>query len=205
MKAWIIAAASLLCSSQLALAEPEVTDHSGAYLGAGLGTANIYSNTCATDSGFFSSCSTEPSRGPKDTAHFSLVGGYDFNRHFGIEGGFSQLGTYRVLDYGGSTVGEFKASAYTLAFKAVNTFSKGLSVFGKFGFASVNTKYSAGPGWTLVGGASQKSTGLTRGVIGQYNINSSVGVRMSLEIIDYTDAEFENILGGVAMMVVFKL
>ena len=57
----------------------------------------------------------------------------------------------------------------------------------------------------MIGGAGQRSTGLVGSVIGQYNINKSVGFRMSLEIINYTDAEFENILGGVAMMVVYRL
>jgi hypothetical protein len=199
----MIAALSLISVSRIALADSMPDDNSGAYVGIGLASTKIYSSSCG-NGGYFSSCSNEPSSGPKDDTHVGLIGGYDFNKHFGIEGGLSQLGTYRVRDYSGSTVGDFKASAYTLALKAGNTFSNGLAVFGKFGIASVKTDYNVGPGWVLTGDASQRSTGFVRGVIGQYNINRNVGFRISLEIIDYADAEFDNIVGGVTMTAVFK-
>jgi len=194
----LIAAASLLCLSQAALAG----DASGAYLGAGFST-NRMTSSCA-DSYFSSSCN-DPSNGPKDSGHLRLVGGYNFDKHFGIEGGYSDLGTYRVKNSAGAPVGEFKATAITLALRGGNTFSNGFSIFGKLGIASVRTEYKVLPSWTLAGSANQRSTGVVGGVAGQYDINETVGFRVSLEAIQFTDSEFENLTGGIGLMAVFKL
>jgi hypothetical protein len=192
-----ILALFLFCLSQSAQA-----DNSGVYLGAGLASAGI-SSSCVNGS-YLISCNNS-SNGSKDSTHLRLIAGYDFSKHFGIEAGWSELGTYRVLNATGLTVGEFNVSAVTLAFKGGNTFSSGFSIFGKIGLASVQTKYTTQPSWTLAGSANQKSSGFLGGVIGQYNINDTVGFRVSMEMIDYTDAEFSNVVGGGALMVVFKL
>ena len=196
-RSFLIAATSLLCLSQSALA-----DDAGGYLGAGFST-NTMTSSCAD--GYFTSNCNDPASGPKDSGHLRLVGGYNFDRHFGIEAGYSNLGTYRVKDNTGVPVGEFRATAFTFALRGGNTFSNGFSIFGKLGIASVKTKYKAQPSWTLTGGASQRSSGVVGGVAGQYNINETVGFRVSLEVIQFTDAEFENATGGVGLMAVFKL
>lgn len=192
-----IAATSLICLSQPALAVD-----SGAYLGAGFST-NSMTSSCAD--GYFSGSCNDPSTGSKDSSHLRLVGGYNFDKHFGIEAGFSDLGTYRVKDNAGVPVGEFKATAFTLALRGGNTFSNGFSIFGKLGMASVRTEYKVQPSWTLAGSANQRSSGVVGGVAGQYDINETVGFRVSLEVIQFTDAEFENATGGVGLMAVFKL
>ncbi|MFH0934393.1 MAG: outer membrane beta-barrel protein [Pseudomonadota bacterium] len=191
-----IATISLLSLSQTALA-----DDSGAYLGVGF-SSNSLSSSCAD--GYFSSCNN-PSTGPKDDGHVRLVGGYNFDRHFGFEVGFSDLGTYRVGDNSNATVGEFKASAITLALRGGNTFSNGFSIFGKLGLASVRTQYKVLPAWTLVGSTDQRSSGFVGGVAGQYDVNKVVGIRVSLEAIKFTDSEFSNVAGGIGLMAVFKL
>lgn len=192
-----IAALSLLCLSLPALAE----DEGQAYLGVGF-SSNSMSSICAD--GYFSSCNN-PSSGPKDSGHIRLVGGYNFDKHFGIEAGLSDLGTYRVRNNSNVVVGEFKASALTLALRGGNTFSSGFSVFGKLGLASVRTQYTVQPTWTLVGGTDQRSSGLVGGVAGQYDVNKIVGIRVSLEVIRFIDAEFDNVAGGVGLMAVFKM
>jgi hypothetical protein len=194
---FLIAATFLLCLSQSAQAE-----NSGIYVGAGAASASI-SSGCANNT--FSRCMNSSSDSKNKSAQLRLIGGYDFDKHFGIEAGWSELGTHRVQNFSGLNVGEFKASAVTLALKGGNTFSNGFSIFGKLGLASVQTKYTNVPSWKLVGSANQQSTGLVSGLIGQYNINDTVGFRVSMEMIEYTDAEFSGIATGVAMMAVFKL
>lgn len=193
------AALFLLCFSLPAMAEGEGAGQ--AYLGVGF-SSNSMASSCAD--GYFSSCNS-PSNGPKDTGHVRIVGGYNFDKHFGIEAGLSDLGTYRVRNNSNVVVGEFKASAITLALRGGNTFSSGFSVFGKLGLASVRTQYTVQPAWTLVGDTDQRSSGLVGGVAGQYDVNSVVGIRVSLEVIHFIDSEFDNIAGGVGLMAVFKM
>jgi hypothetical protein len=186
----------LICFSQSAQAADSVS-----YLGVGLASSSI-STACAD--GLFSSCNT-PSSNPKGGGQIRVVGGYNFNRHFGIEAGYSDLGTYRVHNYSNSNVGEFKASAITLAVRGGNTFSNGFSIFGKFGLASVNSHYTTQPSWTLAGTTDQRSSGFVVGVAGQYDLNDTIGFRASMEVIKYTDSEFNVISSGPILMVVFKL
>jgi hypothetical protein len=193
----LIATVSLSCLPLSALA-----DDGGAYLGAGF-SSNSMTSSCAD--GYFSGSCNDPATGPKDSVHLRMVGGYDFDKHFGIEAGYSDLGTYRVKDHSGVPVGEFKATAFTLALRGGNTFSSGFSIFGKLGMTSVKTEYRNLPSWTLSGGQTQRSSGVVGGVAGQYNINASVGFRVFLEAIQFTDAEFENAVGGIGLMAVFKL
>lgn len=192
-----IAALSLLCLSLPALAD----DEGHAYLGVGFSTNSL---TSSCSDGYFSTCNN-PSSGPKDSGHVRLVGGYNFDKHFGVELGLSDLGTYRVRNNSNVTVGEFKATAVTLAMRGGNTFSNGFSIFGKLGLASVRTQYKVLPAWTLVGSTDQRSSGFVGGVAGQYDVNKIVGIRVSLEMIKFTDEEFENVAGGVGLMAVFKL
>lgn len=191
-----ISIVSLLC-----LTRPALADDSVAYLGVGF-SSNSLTSSCAD--GYFSSCNN-PSSGPKDSGHIRLVGGYNFDKHFGFEVGLSDLGTYRVRDNSNVTVGEFKASAVTLALRGGNTFANGFSIFGKLGLASVRTQYTVQPAWTLVGSTDQRSSGFVGGVAGQYDVNRIVGIRVSLEAIKFTDSEFSNVAGGVGLMAVFKL
>jgi opacity protein-like surface antigen len=193
MKRSIFIAACLACLSHSALAED-----SGIYLGAGFANGKLTACTNTT-----SSCDTF-SRNSEDNGHLRLIGGYDFSKYFGIEAGLSGLGSYKVQDSFGSTVGTVKASAVTLAAKGGYTFPHGFSVFGKLGLASVNTKYTADPGWTLVGNADQNSTGLVMGLGGQYNINDMIGFRLFTEIVTYKDDGYTSAVGGTTLMAVFK-
>ena len=193
MKRSVLIAACLICLSQPALAED-----SGFYLGAGFANGKLSACTNTT-----SSCDTFK-RNSEDSGHLRLIGGYDFNKYFGIEAGLSGLGTYEVQDTAGFNAGKVKASAVTLAAKGGYVFPKGFSVFGKLGLASVNTKYTANPGWTLAGSADQNSTGLVMGLGGQYNINDMVGFRLFTEIVAYDDDGYAGAVSGTTLMAVFK-
>lgn len=194
---FLYAAMILACVSQ-----PVLADDSGAYLGGGLAATSVLSSFCSY--GGYTSCN-QPSNGPTSGTPFGVIAGYDFNRHFGVEAGETQLGTFSVKNIAGTTVGNFKASATTFGFKAGGFVSDNLSIFGKFGLASVNTKYVNKAAWVLNGEANQRTTGKLIGVAGQYDVNDIVGFRMSLDMIQYSDAEFENSIESVSMMAVFRL
>jgi OOP family OmpA-OmpF porin len=192
MKRFVFIAACLVCLSQSALAED-----SGIYMGAGFANGKLTACTNTT-----SSCDTF-SRNAEESGHLRLIGGYDFNKYFGIEAGLSGLGSYKVQDSAGVNVGTVKASAVTLAAKGGYVFPKGFSVFGKLGLASVNTKYTADPG-PLIINTNQNSTGLVVGLGGQYNINDMVGFRLFTEIVTYKDDGYTGAVGGTTLMAVFK-
>jgi hypothetical protein len=193
MKRSVLITACLICLSQSALA-----DDSGIYLGAGFANGKLSACTNTT-----SSCDTFK-RNSEDSGHLRLIGGYDFNRYFGIEAGLSGLGSYKVQDTTGVNAGTVKAAAFTLAAKGSYVFPQGFSVFGKLGLASVNTKYTADPGWILAGNANQNSTGLVMALGGQYNINDMIGFRLFTEIVTYKDDFYTGAAGGTTLMAVFK-
>jgi OOP family OmpA-OmpF porin len=188
----------LIATCLISLSLPALADDSGFYMGAGFANGKLSACTNTT-----SSCDTFK-RNSEDSGHLRLIGGYDFNKYFGIEAGLSGLGTYEVQDTSGFNAGKVKASAVTLAAKGGYVFPKGFSVFGKLGLASVNTKYTANPGWTLAGSADQNSTGLVIGLGGQYNINDMAGFRLFTEIVTYKDDGYTGAVGGTTLMAVFK-
>lgn len=192
MKRSVFIAACLTCLSQ-----PVFAEDSGIYLGAGFANGKLSACTNTT-----SSCDTF-SRNSDDSGHLRLIGGYDFNKNFGIEAGLSGLGTYKVQDAAGVNVGKVKTSAVTLAAKGAYVFPKGFSVFGKLGLASVNTEYTANPG-PLTINKDQNSTGLVMGLGGQYNINDMIGFRLFTEIVTFKDDGYTGAVGGTTLMAVFK-
>jgi OOP family OmpA-OmpF porin len=188
----------LIATCLISLSLPALADDSGFYMGAGFANGKLTACTNTT-----SSCDTFK-RNSEDSGHLRLIGGYDFNKYFGIEAGLSGLGTYEVQDTSGINAGKVKASAVTLAAKGGYVFPKGFSVFGKLGLASVKTKYTANPGWALAGSADQNSTGLVMGLGGQYNINDMVGFRLFTEIVTFKDNGYTGAVGGTTLMAVFK-
>jgi OOP family OmpA-OmpF porin len=122
----LIAVAALICISKSAMAED-----SGFYLGAGVASGKLSAcdNTTSTCNNFTASS--------QDHTHLRLIGGYDFNKYFGIEAGVSGLGTYKVQNTNGSIIASAKSSAVTLAAKGGYVFPHGFSIFGKLGLASV--------------------------------------------------------------------
>ena len=194
MKSVLIAAAmSLFFISSSATAAD-----SGIYLGAGFASGKL--SACDNTT---SSCNTFTANA-QDSGHLRLIGGYDFNKYFGIEAGLAEMGTYKVQNTALVTVGTVKASALTLAAKGGYAFQSGFSVFGKLGLASVRTKYTADPGWTFTGNPDQNSTGVVFGFGGQYNFNRTLGIRLNEEIIVLKDDNYTGVVGGVNLLAILK-
>jgi OOP family OmpA-OmpF porin len=163
----LVAAAAVI--SPLAAAQD-----SGWYIGASVGQST-----------FKDSCSGLPggvSCDDSDTA-FGVFGGYQFNKYFGGELGYTDLGKTQASGLGASA--DIKAKAFELL--AVGTFpiTEQFSIYGKLGFFRWDVDASAsGPG----GGVSQSESGtdLTYALGVQYNFTKKFGVRAQYQ--QYKDA-----------------
>ena len=104
-----------------------------------------------------------------DTA-FRIFGGYNFNKHFGAELGYADLGKATFSAAGLS--GDAKATAWDLM--AVGTLPIGdkFGVYGKLGWYRADTKSSG-----IAGGSSDTNSDFTMAVGGQFNFNKNLGIR----------------------------
>jgi hypothetical protein len=200
MKKWfLLVAAPLVFLAQCALA-----DEAGFYLGGGPAAVSMTSASC-TFGGVFAPCNAV-ANAPSGGTTLRAVTGYEFNKHFAIELGYSQLGKFLVKNGAGTQMGDIKISATTFGFKGGGTFQSGFGVFGEIGIAAVETQYSVRqPSWVLNGTPKQRNNGQYIGVGFQYNVSEHIGFRASINEIGYSDAEFSNSIRTIQTMAVFKL
>lgn len=188
MKKLVIAALFCFCNAAVAA-------ESGAYIGGGLSDDHMTAcdKTAAT-------CNTFTYySGP----NLRLLGGYAFGRHFAIEAGYSDFGSYSVQTSTGSVPGKVKISAVHVAAKGAITFGQGWSIFGIAGLSSAQMKYSANPGWVLVGSANQSSGGVILGLGGQYDFDN-VAIRLWTTGTTYSDSAYTGIVGGTTLAAIYK-
>lgn len=189
---------SVLFSSLSVPASAEENASRG-YIGLGPITTSLTSS-CA--SGYWGGC-PDPAQGSQSST-YQIIGGYDFDSHFGFEVGYLRLGTYRVANSTNTFLGSFGATAATVTLRAGKTYSNGFAIHGKFGLTQVRTHYTPQPAWKLAGGTNQSSSGFTGGVNAEYFINKTVGFRVSLELLKHSDSEFSNIYGIVGLSTIFN-
>jgi OOP family OmpA-OmpF porin len=137
-KNWLVAVlgSAALAMSAGALAQKQQAG-TGFYIGGEIGNADF---------------------GSDDDTSLKILGGYQINRHFAAEVGYSQL-----FDKGGAEV-----TAFELVGVGMYPLGNQFSIFGKLGIASVNVD-------TVVG--SNDNTELTFGVGVQYDLNPKFGFR----------------------------
>jgi len=125
-----------------------------------------------------------------DTA-FRAFGGYNFNKHFGVELGYADLGKLTVSALGIS--GDIKATAWDLL--AVGTLPIGdkFGVYGKLGMYRADTKESG-----AIGGSSDSNTDITYAIGGQYNFNKNLGIRAEWQQYKKVGSDSDN--GDVEVM-----
>jgi opacity protein-like surface antigen len=169
---------------------------SGAYMGLGVATGSL--NACPNGN-----C-VEFTETAKESGHLRLIGGYDFNRFIGVEGGYSDFGSYNVKNTAQQVIGTVKGNSFSLAARGGYKFSFGLSLFAKLGLASVNTKYSAAPGWVLTGELNRHSTGLLFGLGAQYDFNDHLGIRLSSEATGFDDGAYNGAFGGANLVGILR-
>ena len=143
-----------------AAAQMKMPDLSSAYIGGSLGQSKM-----KLDCTGLSSCDD------KDTA-FRIFGGYQVNRTFSAELGYTDLGKAKFRATG--VDGKFEASAFDLSAIGAWPLANQFSIFGRLGAYYGTIKVSG----TGVIGSDKSKAGLTFGLGGQYDFNRNLGLRL---------------------------
>jgi len=155
-------AASGLVVSSAAMAQAKPAD-TGWYAGVSVGQSSS-SDACNGVSGPGVSCDD------KDTA-FKIFGGYQINRNFGAELGYTDLG--KVEAKGGGVTASVEAKAFELVGVGRFPINNQFSIYGKLGLYRADSKGRSNVGVS----ADETNTDLTYGVGVQYNFTGNLGVR----------------------------
>ena len=154
---------AVLGVSAAALALPAAAQNmSAVYIGGGLGQSK-FKGACDGVSGTGVTCDD------KDTS-FKIFGGYQLNRNFAAELGYTDLGKAKVTDPFGST--ELSATAWELSAVGMFPVMEALSIYGRLGGYWGEGKLS-GSGAS----GSKTTTNLTYGLGVQYDFMKNFGVR----------------------------
>jgi OmpA-OmpF porin, OOP family len=153
-------------------ATPAWSQDAGFYLGASIGQSKA-KDTCDDSAGF--SCDD------KDTA-WKIFAGYQFNRHFAVEAGYTDLGEVTVSAASGtsSVRGTIELSAFELM--AVGSFpvADRFSLYGKLGLYRAETEQrlqvTLGT-LTVSDNKTEKNADLTFGFGARFDITRNLGVR----------------------------
>jgi OOP family OmpA-OmpF porin len=159
-----------ILSLAAALASPAVAQDTGFYAGLSLGQSTA-DDACTGVSGPGVSCDD------KDTA-WKILGGYQFNRHFAVELGYTDLGEVSASGPGGSA--SIESSAFELVAVGMMPIVDKFSIYGKLGMYRGETDASA-PGVSI----SESNTDLTFGIGVRYDFIRNLGVRAEWQ--KYTD------------------
>ena len=169
-----ITLSGLLAGSSPALAQQ--AQDSGFYAGGALGQAKA-KDACSgiTGAGFTGGCDD------KDTA-WKIFGGYQFNRHFGAEVGYVDLGEFTA---NGTIAGApASASAEAKGFEVVGVgmipFTQQLSAYGKAGLFRWDVDSRATAGAASAGGG-DKGTDFTYGVGLKYDFTRNLAGRLEFQ------------------------
>lgn len=192
MRHIILATALLLSSIPMTAAAVD----SGAYMGLGVASGSL--TACPNGN-----C-VEFTENAQESGHLRLIGGYDFNRFIGVEGGYSDFGSYKVKNTAQQIIGTVKGNSFSLAARGGYKFTFGLSLFAKLGLASVSTKYTAEPGWVLTGELNRRSTGVLFGLGAQYDFNDHLGIRLSSEATGFDDGAYNGAFGGANLVGILR-
>jgi OOP family OmpA-OmpF porin len=146
---------------------------SSAYIGASFGQSDL-GDSCSTVAGFGVSCDD------KDTA-WKILGGYQFNRNFAAELGYTNLGEITLTGPGGTATVE--VTAFELVGVGIFPIANQFSVYGKLGFARGEAETGG-----AAAGFSDSSTDLTYGIGVQYDFSQQLGVRAEWQRYDFDAA-----------------
>jgi OOP family OmpA-OmpF porin len=181
----------VLVASALALSGLLAAAHASAqaFVGGSIGQSDIDSDITA---GLITSGSTDG----KDTA-FKVFGGYMFNRHFGVEGAYVNLGEVSYSgDFFGDLVtgGKVEVSGFNVAALGSYPISEQFSVFGKIGLFIWEAEASDVTGGVPFS-AKDDGTDISFGLGVGYDFTRNLGVRGEWERfkLDEVDADLLSI------------
>lgn len=162
--------AALSVGASLVVAVPVQAADGGFYVGASVGQTNLDIN--GSDIGL-----TNATIDDSDTGYKVFLG-YDFNKNWGIELGYADLGKY---DFRGTVsnvnvTGNADVTAYYLAAIGTYPINNDFAVFGKLGVQVQDTSASASSG-TVRASASGNETNVLYGLGLKYNFTKQFSVR----------------------------
>jgi OOP family OmpA-OmpF porin len=183
----------LAAASVLAIAGALAASHASAqaYLGGSIGQSDV-------DDEITNGLITSGSVDGKDTA-FKIFGGYMFNRNFGVEGAYVDLGEVSYSgSFGGAPVTGGKVEINGFNVSAVGAFpvNEQFSVFGKIGLFI----WDADASDTTAGvpfSASADGTDVSFGVGVSYSFTRNLGVRAEWEMFKTDDGDATLLSAGV--------
>lgn len=164
------------------------------YLGVSAGRSHSQLSEADTTASLFGAGNgaSLQSNEQQDTA-YKVFGGYQFNRNFGLELGYFNLGqfSYRAASSTGTLNGTYAVDGLNLDLIGTLPLSERFAVFGRIGAQYANTRDSfSGTGTLMPTDASpgKRETNLKLGLGIQYDISSSFQVRAEAERYRINDA-----------------
>lgn len=162
------------------------------YVGLGLGRASTnlseatdFAVTALTTAGYTGITSQ---RDESDTA-FKFYGGYRFNQHFALEGGYINFGDFKArvsaaAPIAGTVTANWKPHGYYIDAVGIVPVNEQFSLFGKAGaiFSRLDARVAASAAGVAVrASADENETNLKLGVGAQYEFTRNFGVRLEYE------------------------
>ena len=138
----------------------------------------------AADSGFYivGSVGSTSNIQDVDTAFsYGALVGYQFNRNFGVEGGYISLGSKaKIKNLPADTSGDISITGLAVAGTYTYPISDQFSILGRLGFSNLKAKANAtANGFNF--SASDTSSGVLYGAAGQFNLNNNLALRAGID------------------------
>jgi len=171
------AVACIAFASSLAAAAPAAAQQSdkGWYLGVGFGTTKA-----DIDNSPVTSLGATVSGGDDSNNGFKIFGGYQFNKHLGVELGYVDFGSFTVTGTLGTPfTAEFDVSAFTAAAVGTLPLNESFDLFGKAGLYAWEAKASVTGGGLTAGNTTGSDVFL--GIGARFNINRNFGLQLDVE------------------------
>lgn len=182
-------------TSSIALADDPTWDTSGWYIGANLGKSKAKIDDAKITSSLLRSGFTTSSISDDDSATgYKLLGGYQFNPNFALEGGYFSLGRFGFTANTlppGTLRGEAKVTGFNFDAVGFLPFTQQFSGFGRIGLIYANSKDSfSGTGLVtaLDSNPGKRSLNYKYGVGLQYDFTQTIGMRAEIERYRIDDA-----------------
>jgi OOP family OmpA-OmpF porin len=147
----------------------------GFYLGGSVGTSRTRFDGGAVPGAIVSG-------GNVNDTGWKVLGGYQFNKYFALEGSYIDFGRFSTGGFIGTTpmVLDAKASGVALAAVGIWPVTANFDLFGKIGANNTEIKSSAVAGPVFVS-TSERRTDYTAGIGARYNFNRNFAVRIEAE------------------------
>ncbi len=144
-------AAAVAATGLSVLGAAHAADESNVYVGAGIGSASLSEKGGGVDTGLASQGITSTSDIKKNELNYGLNLGYQFNRNFALEGGWTSLGKHDITGTVSAPAadtlsGSVKAHMFDVAAVGTLPLDGGFGVYGKLGLARTSTKVDVGSG-----------------------------------------------------------